>query len=469
MNPDSSSLPLIAAAGFRPIARIRPRRSDEIAASPWSIGLETIDRDYVRFGEVAPHLAELGAKHARVQAGWARCEPIAGGAFSWRWLDEVVDGCIAVGVRPWLQLSYGHPAYPGGGGVGLCQDLPRSPEASAGWERWVDAVAARYCERVMHWEIWNEPDNHGVIAPEDYAAFFVRTGRRLRAACPRAKLIGPALAWHDENDYAGRFLAALAGAGEAGLLDEFCFHFYPHNPDEQFDVALDIARLIARHGGHATLRQGETGAPSECSRFMALGEHTWNERKQAAWNLRRLLAHHAHGIPMNLFQLADMYYAPRDGALFSGYNPKGQLRIRPDLTVAYRKPSYFAVQHVFSLLDEAFPLRALERLPGRFPSRTSAYAWTRAGESRPSLVAWWRADAPPGLVAPEVNEPFRRIGLAPQAFAEPVLVDFMSGVVFSVPEGFGAGDERGWRNLPCSDTPFALAERAVLPLRELQG
>jgi hypothetical protein len=467
MGPDSSSFALLTTNGFRPVAKLRPRCSTEIPGSPWSVGLETIDRDYVRFAEIAPHLAELGAKHARVQAGWARCEPLVGGPYSWAWLDEIVHGCLAAGVRPWLQLSYGHPGYPGGGGVGLCQELPASPEALRAWDAWVDATVTRYGDKVRTWEIWNEPDNHGVIPPETYADFFIRTGRRIRTSRPEAELVGLALAWHDEKNYAGRFLDALAAAGELSLLDQLCFHFYPHNPDEQFDVAADLLRLIRACGSRATLRQGETGAPSECSRFMALGEHLWNERKQAAWNLRRLLGHHARGIPMNLFQLADMYYAPRDGALFSGYNPKGQLRIRPDLTVAYRKPSFFAAQHVFSLLDDAYPLRALERLPGRFPSRTEAYAWTRVGEKHPDLIAWWRADAPPGLVAPDADEPYRRIGLSPHAFREPVLVDFLSGVAFAPPEGFDRASPSAWRQLPCSDTPFAIAERTALPLRDL--
>lgn len=467
MQPLHDLVAPLADRGYIPAARLRTRSALEISGSPWSIGLETMDRGYVDFDAITSHLGELGAKYARVQAGWARCEPIAGQLYDWSWLDTIVEGCIRQGITPWLQTSYGNPAYSGGGGSGLSQALPSSPEALVAWDQWIDAAVARYGDRVTTWEIWNEPDNHGVIPPETYASFFIRTATRLRATQPHASIVGLALSGHGADNYAGRFLSALSAAGHADLLDELCFHFYPHNPDDQFDTVADLARLLARHAPHVILRQGETGAPSECVRFMALGEHLWNERKQAAWNLRRLLAHHARGLKMNLFQIADMYYEPHDGALFSGYNPKGQLRIRPDKTVAYRKPSYFAVQHVFTVFDNAFPLQALVPIHGRFDTRVSAYAWQRTTSAAPDLFAWWRSDAPPSLSAPDLKAPFPSVGLSPAALADPVLVDFLSGIVFTVPASLSAGNQAAWADLPCAETPLALAERATLSLRSL--
>ncbi len=470
MKPNTDLVGPLLARGWQPIARLRPRTALEIGASPWSIGLETIDRDYVAFAPLVPHLGELGATQARVQAGWARCEPVKGAPFQWEWLDEIVDGCLAQGVRPWLQTSYGNPAYPGGGGIGLSQGAPTSEEALAGWDRWVREMAGRYFGRVDTWEIWNEPDLHHDLHPEGvpcetYTAFFIRTASILREVQPGSRIVGPALAFHNEQDYAGKFLAGLAAAGKSGLLDELCFHFYPHNPDETFDLAADLARLCARHAPHVTLRQGETGAPSECIRFMAMGDQVWNERKQAAWNLRRLLGHHARGIPMNLFQLADMHYVKRDGAAHAGRNPKGQLCLFPDKTVAYRKPSYFAAQHVFTVFDDTFSGTPAAPAPGRFYFRTSAFAWTRRGGGRPSLVAWWRADGPPSLVTPDLES----VGMEPHPFHDPVLIDFMSGAVFTPPPGIKAGDTFAWNTLPWAESPLALAEKAELPLRELSA
>ncbi len=465
MQPIGDLVPLLSSLGYKPAARLRPRTAREIGTSPWSIGCETIDRGYVDFDQTGVHLGELGATQARLQAGWARCEPIKGQDYQWQWLDRVIDGCISQGVKPWLQTSYGNPAYSGGGGIGLSEGIPTSPEALAAWDRWVSTMVDRYIDRVTTWEIWNESSNQHngkpAVEPEAFADFHARTARIIRAKQPNARIVGLVIG-HNDGPYPRRFFRRLAEIGAGNLIDDVCFHFYPHNPDHAFGGAEDLARLARRYAPGAVLRQGETGAPSDCNRFMAMGNFDWSERKQAAWDVRRLLAHHARGIAMNLFQLADMYYAKRDGALFAGYNSKGLLRIRPDLTVAYRKPAYFAAQHLFSVFDNRFPLRELPQLDTRSGGLTAAHCWTI--DDSPALIGWWDAANPPALTTPALGN----VGLKPLKFRQPVLVDFLSGVVFDVPAEIAAADDLAWSILPCADVPLALAERSILPLRELE-
>jgi polysaccharide biosynthesis protein PslG len=455
---DRSVADQLVRLGHQPIARIQPRSAREIGRSPWSIGCETLDRDFADFTHTGPHLGDLGATQARLQAGWAKTDS-GDGRYDFAWLDAIVDGCLGQGVRPWLELAYGNPAYPGGGGVGLSEGWPRSPVALDAWDRWVTTTVERYRDRVTTWEIWNEPENHAASTAEQYAAFFIRTARLVRACDPDARIVGLALG--GAVSYAGAVLAALDAAEAGSLLDELSFHFYPHNPDGDFDKVAELAALLARHTPHASLRQGETGCPSETVRFMALGEYTWSERKQAAWDLRRLLAHHARGIPMNLFQLSDMHYGAGRG-LYTGRNSKGLLCTTADHRVAYRKPSYAAAQHVFSVFDDRFPLRAMPNLAGDEAASTAAHAWTRDGDEALSLVAWWRCDQPPALEAPEIDT----VTLPPQPIGRPVLVDFLSGVVFAPHEG---GGDALWRGLPRTDVPLGIAEHAVLPLGGLEG
>jgi hypothetical protein len=458
MKPNTANLPFLTERGFRPTARLRPRTALEIGPSSWGIGCETMDRDYVDFEHVGPHLGELGATQVRLQAGWAKCDP-GDGMYNWEWLDRIVDSSLAQGVKPWLQTSYGNPAYPGGGGIGLAQGIPVSPEALTAWDNWVRAMVERYIDRVDTWEIWNEPDLHKAMTAEEYLAFFIRTASILRSVQPRAKVVGLALA--NRMDFAEAFLSGLARSGKADLLSQISFHYYPHNPDDDFELVAQLASLVQKYVPHVTMRQGETGALAENNGlFLAMSTFTWSERKQAAWNLRRLLAHHSHGYPMSLFQLADMQYTNAKGAKYEGRNAKGQLCINPDMTVAYRRPSYFMAQHVFSTFDSTYPLTALDNLSVADPVRSCAYAWTKNGEAAPSLVAWWRAADAPALETPEVD----RTALAPVAFRDPVLVDFMSGMVFELPEGGGAI----WANLPRLDVPLAIAERSVLSLRNLE-
>ncbi len=63
-----------------------------------------MDRNFSNFGSWRAYLAPLGAKHARLQSGWGKTEQQPG-VYDFAWLDEVVDGMLAVGVTPWLQLS----------------------------------------------------------------------------------------------------------------------------------------------------------------------------------------------------------------------------------------------------------------------------------------------------------------------------------------------------------------------------
>ncbi|AHF89908.1 hypothetical protein OPIT5_06430 [Opitutaceae bacterium TAV5] len=466
MQPNNDLVPLLIKNNCTPLARLRTRSAREISDSPWSIGCEVLDRDYADFSQSGPHLGELGAKYVRLQCGWAKCEPAPTGDYHWGWLDDVVDACLAASVQPWLQTSYGNPAYPGGGGIGLSEGLPTSPEALAAWDRWVRALVMRYGDRVNTWEVWNEPESCQRTTPADYATFFIRTAKVIRDAQPGAHIVGFATYILEKKTYALDGLRIIVDARAADLLNEISIHSYPHNPDDLIDLADEFACAVAHMAPHIKIRQGECGAPSACVPIMALSGHFWNERKQAAWNLRSLLVHHAHGYPMSLYQLSDMYYEKRAGALHEGWNPKGLLCLRPDKTVAYRKPSYFAAQHVYSLLDNTWPLRRLEPLERQYPTRSTAFAWTRKNDTSPALVSWWRADAPPECVPGDLKiDPI--CITAPAVLSNPVLVDFVSGIVFTPPAGAGRDTAGSWSNLPCADSPLALAERDVLPLREL--
>jgi hypothetical protein len=435
--------------GWQCVAKLRSRSALEIGHSPWSIGIETIDRGYVDFAPIAPHLGALGATEARLQAGWARCDPGHGQDYEWAWLDEVVDGCLAQGVRPWLQTSYGNPAYEGGGGIGLLQGVPSSPEALNAWDRWVDALVDRYADRVSIWEIWNEADHRGAVTVTQYLDLFLRTAKRIRARQPGAEILALSLAGNLE--FAEEFIRRIHEAGEEALVSAITFHGYPVNPDEGFEMPAKLAALRDRYLPGVELRQGETGAPARRMEGiqLALNKEDWSERKQAVWNLRRMLNHHRRAYRMSLFQLADMHYRKERGALFAGVNPKGLIATHTDQSVEKLRPSYFAAQHVFSLLDSTYPLRPLDCLPA--PEGMTACAWQRADCEQPNLFVWWKSDQAPALEAPSPH--FLKLGFP--SLRDPLLLDFLSGLVFKPEGAFPSG-------LPCLDSPLALIERDTL-------
>lgn len=206
--------PAANSVNFPRLGKIKPRSAKEIVSSSWSIGGETLDRDFGVYANYKRFLGPLGAKAIRLQAGWAKCETKPG-IYDFAWLDEVVNDAIAQGVQPWLEVSYGNRLYPEGGGTGLGGALPKSPQARAAWDNWVRAVVRRYQARVNEWEIWNEPDL-GPSPAEEYAEFFIRTAEIIRAEQPKARLYALALA--HELPYAEAFLARVHQHGKLALM-----------------------------------------------------------------------------------------------------------------------------------------------------------------------------------------------------------------------------------------------------------
>lgn len=337
------------------LGRVKARAASEIPSSSWwSIGGETIDRDFTIYDHSKKFLGPLGAKSIRLQAGWAKCEKTKG-VYSWKWLDAIVNDAVAQGVRPWLEFNYWNPVYPGGGDTGLGGGFPCFPEALAAWDRWVRALVERYQDRVHEWEVWNEPDinNRGTATVDAYIDLYLRTANIVREVQPKGKVWALALA--HRIDYADAFLAGMKARGKLALIDGITFHGYPRNPDDTRN-ADQLREVIARHGATIPIRQGETGATSKYQENFALSKISWSETTQAKWDLRRLLAHRGKDIPMNLFTLCDMHYTQvtnqtdTDGGIRMNY--KGLLATHPDQTISHAKPIYAAAQTVVAIFDD---------------------------------------------------------------------------------------------------------------------
>lgn len=446
------------------IGRIKPRSAAEIVSSPWSIGGETIDRDFTTYDHFKPYLGPLGAKGIRLQAGWAKCEKVRG-TYDFTWLDAIIDDARAQGMQPWLELSYGNTLYPGGGDTGLGGGLPNSPEGLAAWDRWTRAVVEHYRDRVQEWEIWNEPDlnRKGTAPVEAYVELYIRTARMIREVQPQGQIWALALA--NNPVYADQFLAGMAAKGKLDLIDAITFHGYPRNPDDT--TLVDALRAsIAKHGGKCAVRQGETGAPSHYQENFALRNITFTETTQAKWDLRRMLAHRAKDVPMNLFTIVDMHYTTAssqggaDGKLRMNY--KGLLGTNPDQSISRVKAAYGAAQTLFAIFDNT--LKRVENYPFNSTAlRGLALTGYRRESDGAQVVAYWYNDAPPaeGSGVDRVD-----VVLAQGKFTEPALVDLRTGLVYALPPGAWSQDENGLhiRALPVYDSPLLVGEKAVFTL-----
>lgn len=103
---------------FNELGKLETLSAKEIESSRWSIGGETLDRDYADYHAYKEYLGPLGAKRIRLQGGWAKCEQEKG-VYNFEWLDKIIDDAISRRVKPWVQPSYGNPIYEGGGDAAL--------------------------------------------------------------------------------------------------------------------------------------------------------------------------------------------------------------------------------------------------------------------------------------------------------------------------------------------------------------
>lgn len=433
------------------LGQIAPRSAAEITASTWSVGGETLDRDFAVYANYRKYLGPLGAKGIRLQAGWAKCEK-SPGVYDWAWLDEVVDDALAQGVQPWLETSYGNPLYPGGGDTGLGGGFPKSPEALTAWDNWARALVRRYRDRVKEWEIWNEPDLSETNTPAEYASLFVRTATIIRAEQPQAKIY--ALALCHKVSFGVRFLEILQQHGKLSLVDAVTVHGYPKNPDDTY-LADGMRDWLRNHAPAIGVRQGETGAPSTSATFGALSGIAWTELTQAKWNLRRMLAHHGKGYSFNLFTLMELYYPGR-------VNTKGLIKSNPDKTVAYAKPAYLAAQNVFAVFDDSLNLPPNPSFTLSVTNRIALDVYRQRKTGR-SVVALWFNARPPTDANTTTPVDLSLRGLK---FTEPVYADLLTGRVSAIPRERWSADEDGVRfqQIPIYDSPILIVERGVLSL-----
>ena len=436
---------------------IQPRNARDVVSSNWSIGAETMDRDYTVYRNWREYLGPLGIKKARLQSGWAKTEKEAG-KYDFAWLDEIVRDMTAQGVEPWMCLCYGNPLYQERGRDSKLANLGSNPSTDSAvmgpWLRYVGAVVDRYKDAIDEWELWNEPRGGAKIA-EDYARFMIATAEAVRARQPGAKIIGFATAGIDVALIRGG-LEVLKREGKLGLLDFVCYHPYSENPDASYAKVGELRRIVESFDPRLRLFQGENGAPSQKGGYGAIAGYAWDEERQAKWALRRLLGDLGRDIPSSYFSICDMHYTNK-------MNYKGLLAVTADKKVDHPKKSYFALQRLAAVFDDR--LRRLAEFSWKAEPEVKALAvFAYADASGARAVTFWESDAPPKDT--EVSKV--DLSFEGGAFTRPVYADLLTGEVLEIPSGSWRqeGNRAVFRGLPLYDSPVLVAERSLVPLKK---
>ena len=438
--------------GLKQIGVIRPRNASEIRGSNWTLGCETLCRDYADYNEYKQYLVPLGIKTIRLQGGWAKTEQEKG-KLDYTWLDTIVNDAIGRGLSIWLETSYGNPIYPGGGGKDLANGFPTSDEALAAWDRWVEGLATRYKGKVHDWAMWNEPDINKQHKPADIVKFNIRTAETIKRVIPDARIAGLVLA-SSSPKLLDQCLQLLQEQGKIDLFHWYTYHGYEFNPSRSYENVEKLKATLATYSTKAKMRQGENGCPSETATRFALSNHPWTEISQAKWDLRRMLGDLGHDVESSVFTICDFNHTGRE------INRKGLLHATEDKKVDRIKLAYYAVQNTVAVFDDTLERVKESCAAVMFDQPTACFAYRNKTAGQSLVVMWDDSNTPNDSFATRPAQVMVK-GLS---FKEPVWVDLVSGRIYEIPRDRiqSAGEFTIFKDLPLYDSPVLVAEKSLV-------
>lgn len=423
----------------------------------WSVGCETLDRDYADFDKFYQYMGETGVGYARLQSGWAKCEPKKKGKYDFAWLDHHVDGLISQGIHPWLCLCYGNPLYTDGGhdlNARLFADGP----IMEGWLKYVKAVVTRYKGKVTMYEVWNEPDgardaNGKWVAGKnwaDYALLFARTAKAIKEADPDAKIAAFG-AFSIRTEYFKSGMERIAELGAADLVDYVTYHAYWAHPER---IIPDVKRIndeIHAVNPNTVLLQGESGCPSRLDYGHAMCFKEWTEYSQVKWDLRHCLMNFSLGIPSSVFTMVDLNYKwmiQSFGLICTNLNSEPQ----------YKRPKFYGIQHLTSTITaDCAPCDAF-RLGGSSIHEDITLIGVKKDDKAVGFLIWLSGEEP----GSSLNRRLVDLTVYGQTLQDPVYVDLVTGYVHDFKGLEKRFDGQHMSAFPIWDAPVLVIERSAV-------
>jgi len=440
---------------------LRPKSVSEISSSRWTVDCAGMDREHSDWRMVRDYIEPLGIARVRQQAGWARCEKDPG-MYDFAWLDQCVFDAKKMGVSVWVELSYGNPAYEGGGGRHLNAGFPSSETALKAWDNWVREIAEHYKGVVYDWCIWNEPNgrNSGNTV-ETATDFAVRTAEILRSVIPDAKIAAFALTYADP-EWIGPFVQELKKRGKAHLFNTIAYHHYNHNPDAGYENVEKSRALVQKYTPNIRLMQGEGGTQSEWCRNGALSNTFWTELTQAKYDLRRSLGDLGHGDDTEVFHMCDLEYRAvkhhyglvRYGLLKTSGQAEG-------FRVLKVKKAYYAIQNAVSIFNDDLECISPKTTSKIKDEKSVIYDWVDRKTGTPVVVFWDASERPSD---DNITRP-TEVTVKGSPIKNPVWVDVITGNVYKIEAADirSSGGQTTYK-VPVYDSPAFITSMDLLSL-----
>lgn len=443
---------------------LKPKSVSEISTDRWTLDCGGMDREHADWRAVRGYVAPLGIARIRQQAGWARCEKDPG-MYDFAWLDQCVFDAQKMGVKVWMELSYGNPRYPGGGGRHLNAGFPTSEEGLQAWDNWVRAMAEHYKGVVVDWCIWNEPDGKSSgNTIEEATDFAVRTAEILRSIIPDANIDAFALVRANPK-WIEAFCKELVKRNKAHLFNTIAYHHYKHNPDDGYEQVEESRAIVKKYTPNLKLKEGEGGTQSEWCRNGALSNTFWTELTQAKHNLRRALGDLGHGDDTEVFHLCDLEYRAvkhhwgllRYGLLKTSGQADGYRVLKV-------KMAYYAIQNAVSVFNDAWECispATTSEIEIEGAERAEVYDWKDRATGTPVVLFWDSSRMPQN----ENTTKPAKIKVKGAPVSNPVWVDVLTGNVYKITEDMiSTSKGKTVYSVPAYDSPVFITSQDILDL-----
>ena len=436
------------------LGHITPVPSEIGRESWWSVGCETLDRDFSIFDNYKQYVGQTGVGYARIQSGWAKCEPEKG-KYDFAWLDKIVDGLIEQGVKPWMCLCYGNPLY-SDGGISLDARIFGEGPAMDAWDRYVEAVVKRYKGKISMYEVWNEPDGGTNRESYDkYAILFQHTAKAIRKQDKQVKIAAFAICTPD-RPYLRKSLEKMKELGCLDLIDYVTYHAYWRIP-EYIRPAVEELRVDLKKytGREIPVLEGEAGGPGQVEFRGVMNDIEWDEYCQVKWDLRQMALHFGMEVPYSVFAMVDNRYADKMQSF-------GLVRMSLEHKPQYLRPKFYGVQHMASVFTREFkPCGGIQVI--HHCGRDLNWVCIEKNGNKIGVMLWYGDEVPNR----SLERDLQNITIEGMMINRPVYVDLVTG---NVQDLAGCIDQGGMVNnvirlnrLPLWDAPILLISRYEIP------
>ena len=249
----------------------------------------------------------------------------------------------------------------------------------------------------------------------------------------------------------------LKERGKVDLIDLVSFHPYYPNPDNATSDIMILDSLMKSYSPKLKLFQGETGCPSILEFGHAMNHYEWSEYKQAKWDIRRMANDFRLDIMSNIFTMVDLQYE----FMLQSF---GLIRMNLLKKVVYKRPSFYAVQHMANLLTTK--VHAFELQVEHNATREISIVGIKDDAGNAVGAMLWYSDQMPtdNLEKDNVSMTIKGLKLKDPVYVEPITGKVHELKTVILRGGISGGNIR-LSGLPMWDSPIFIMERSQVNMQ----